>query len=55
VLWLVRLHSGLLQVLGRAVSVGVHTEPPVRCPNCGGPMRLIGSLPASHSAYFDSS
>ena len=55
VLWLVRLHSGLIQVLGRAVAVEVHTEPPVRCPNCGGPMRLMGFLPTSPSTYFDTS
>ena len=53
--WLVTLHSGLLQVLGRAIAVEVHTEPPVRCTNCGGPMRLIGFLPASPSTYFDTS
>ena len=39
--WLVRLHSGLLHVLGHAVAVEVHTEPPVRCPNCGSPMRSL--------------
>jgi hypothetical protein len=33
--------------LGCAVAVEIHTEPPVRCPNCRGPMRLIGFLPAS--------
>jgi Putative transposase/Transposase zinc-binding domain len=55
VLWLVRLHSGLIQLLRSAVAVEVHTEPPVRCPACGGPMRLIGFLPASPSTYFDTS
>jgi hypothetical protein len=55
VLWLVRLHSGMLQKLRSAVAVEVNTEPPVRCPNCGGPMRLIGFLLASPSTSFDTS
>jgi Putative transposase/Transposase zinc-binding domain len=55
VLWLLTLHNGLIHVLRGEVPVEIHTESLIRCTACGGPMRVLGFLPAPRHAYFDTS
>jgi hypothetical protein len=52
--WLVTLHYGLTyRLLGNAPQETV-TEPPIRCPTCGGPMQVVAFLPGP-VATFDTS
>jgi hypothetical protein len=55
VLWLVTLFHGLIQVLRCGIPVAIPTKPQIRCPNCGGPMRVLGFVPAPRPASFDTS
>jgi hypothetical protein len=55
VLWLVTLYNGLIHVLQGGVPAVVPTEPLIRCPACGGTMRVLGFVPASRHTYFDTS
>jgi hypothetical protein len=42
-------------VLRGGVPVDIHSEPLIRCTACGGPMRVLGFVPAPRYAYFDTS
>jgi hypothetical protein len=55
VLWLVTLYHGLMHVLRGGVPVEIATAPRIHCPTCGGPMRVLGFVPAPRRAYFDTS
>jgi hypothetical protein len=52
--WLVTLYYHLIyRLLGNAPQDTV-TEPPIRCPTCGGPMQVVAFLPGP-VATFDTS
>jgi hypothetical protein len=55
VLWLVTLYNGLIHVLRGDVAAGIPSGPLIRCPACGGAMRVLGFVPAPRHTYFDTS
>ena len=55
VLWLVTLYNGLIHVLQGGVPAQVPIQPLIRCPACGGTMRVLGFVPAPRHTYFDTS
>ena len=53
--WLVTVFLGALFVLEAKRTAGPTTTPAPRCPACGGPMSILGFVPAPMPAVFDTS
>jgi hypothetical protein len=51
--WLVTMHNGAIFVLSAAEEPAVPAT--LRCPVCGGPLRILGFLPTPAAALFDTS
>ena len=53
--WLITLHKGGVFTLLAMLTAPPAEPPSPRCPACGGPMSLLGFVPAPGPAVFDSS
>jgi DNA-directed RNA polymerase subunit RPC12/RpoP len=53
--WLISLCFNLSYFLKGKLPPKPAKEPRIRCPECGGPMRVLGYLPPSPHDYFDTS
>lgn len=53
--WLITVALGAIFTLKSEPAARVAPIPPLRCPVCGGPMCLLGFVPAPVPASFDTS
>jgi hypothetical protein len=53
--WLISLCFGLLHLLRGKLPPEPAKAPKIRCPECGGPMQVLGYLPPDLLDYFDTS
>jgi hypothetical protein len=53
--WLIALYHRLVFTLLGHRSQDAKPQPRIRCPVCGGPMRVLGFLPYAAPVYFDTS
>jgi Putative transposase/Transposase zinc-binding domain len=53
--WLIILHNGAIFTLLAMAARQTAEAPAPRCPECGGPLRILGFLPAPEPAVFDTS
>jgi hypothetical protein len=53
--WLITLHNGAIFALLALAALPTAAAPARRCPECGGPLRILGFLPAPEPAVFDTS
>ena len=53
--WLIALHNGGVFTLLAMLTAPPAGLPAPRCPSCGGPMSVLGFMPALAPAAFDSS
>jgi Putative transposase/Transposase zinc-binding domain len=53
--WLITLHNGAVFTLLAAPATEPAAPPAPRCPKCGGPMSVLGFVPALAPAPFDTS
>jgi Putative transposase/Transposase zinc-binding domain len=53
--WLITLHNGAVFTLLAMLTVPLAEPSAPQCPACGGPMSLLGFMPARGPAVFDSS
>jgi Putative transposase/Transposase zinc-binding domain len=53
--WLITLHNGGVFTLLAMLTVPPAEAPAPRCPACGGPMSVLGFVPAPRPAVFDTS
>ena len=53
--WLITLHNGGVFTLLAAPGAEPAAKPVPRCPGCGGPMAVLGFMPAPRPAVFDTS
>jgi hypothetical protein len=53
--WLISLCFGLIHLLWGKLPPKLAKAPQIRCPECGGPMHVLGYVPPDSLDYFDTS
>ncbi len=53
--WLITLHAGLRFQLSALPKPPANLSPPLTCPECGMPLRLLGLVPPGKTILFDTS